>query len=94
MFEEIITQNMINEFNQDLAKSGAIFRLRLDERNHVSIQPANSVWLYGGGCDGRCIINLSNEFYSYLEKFFATKDKTIELHYNNTRSIFWAYRKG
>jgi hypothetical protein len=92
--EEIITQEMIHEFNQDLAQSGAIFRLRKDERNLVSIQPSNSIWLYRGGCDGACIINLSDEFYCYLETFFTKKDDTIKIHYNNTRSVFWACRKG
>ena len=94
MFDDVlITQDMVNEFNQDLAQSGAIFRLRLDGRNDVSIQPANSTWLYEGGYNGACIINLSDEFYRYLELFFSRKDDTIELHYNNTRSTFWAYRK-
>lgn len=93
MNKEIITQEMINEFNQGLANSGAIFRLFLQETNVVEIYPANYTWLYGNSGDGKCIINLSDEFYSYLETFFKTKDKDIVLHYNNTRSTFWAYPK-
>lgn len=92
MADGIITQMMVDEFNQDLAQSGAIFRLKLDD-DQVSIQPASNIWLYRGGYNGASIINLSDEFYHYLEVFFTKKDASIQLRYNNTRSIFWAYHK-
>jgi hypothetical protein len=35
-----------------------------------------------------CILNMTNEFYNYVENFFA--EYGIKLTYNNTRSIAWS----
>ena len=80
-----ITQEMVNEFNHALQTMHCSFRLQLEtgiSSSQCNIVIANNLFV------NNCVINLTDQFYTTLETFFAKYD--IQLHYNNTRSTFWS----
>ncbi len=80
-----ITSSMVNEFNNKLSSVGCSFKLYIDERTDLSqceIVPSNTMYIESS------IINLTREFYSYLEEFFLIKG--IQLNYNASKSVFWS----
>lgn len=82
-----ITKEMIDELNKALETMSLGIRIKLEER----------LFIEGHACDiilannffiESYILNLSDEFYEMLEKFF--KKYGITLSYNNNRSTFWS----
>lgn len=85
--KNIITKDMINEFNSILKNLDSGLRVDIysssDEKNLIcTINPANNKYIKSA------IFNFADEFYWMLEQFF--NDRGIEINYNNTGSIFWA----
>ena len=83
-----ITQDMVTVFNQKLKEIDCSFKLKFEENGLATgnttcqIVPANNKFISSS------IINMTDEFYEFLEKFFA--ERGIELTYNNDGSIFWS----
>lgn len=76
-----ITDEMVTELNTMLADEGCIFRIAISNESNpsISVVPNNEKYIRN------VIINLNDEFYSFIETFF--KCKGIKLSYNNTRDI-------
>lgn len=81
-----ITQEMTNELNAVLANMGCSFKFNFREEslnNKIEVVPMNSQFIDSS------IINLTKDFYKFLEDFF--KSKGIErLCYNNTGTTIWS----
>lgn len=81
-----ITENMIAVFNQTLENLDCSFRLKMESgtcgNTQCKIVPSNDKFIQSS------IINLTEEFYKELEKFF--NERGIELSYNNDKSKFWS----
>lgn len=80
-----ITKEMVNKLNRELVTMGCTFRYKIaeDESNpSIKIVPMNDAYI------DSYIINLTREFYDYLDSFFEAYG--IKLRYNNTRSCCWS----
>lgn len=82
-----ITRKMVMELNNELAVKGCPFRYKLqfmgNEFTSVMITLPNM------NCVDSFVINVTEEFYEWLDMWFKTK-YNIELNYNNTGSAFWS----
>ncbi len=76
----MITQDMLDELNNELSDSIIMLKLRDDHVVDFVLRNTRRVDSY--------IINLEDETHEMVQKYF--KDKGIEIMYNNTRSCFWA----
>lgn len=92
----IITEDIVDEFNEILSKDGCIFKLELIEMSEeypehklynpeMKIVPANDKYLWK---PSRLTIEVNSEFYKYMESFFQSKG--IELEYNELGSRMWS----
>lgn len=86
-----ITQKMVDELNKKLETCGVGFRYMLgDEETRAPkitvtvLDPVGFTHPQFG-----CVINLSDEFYDWLNNWFKTQ-YDITLDYNNTKSIAWS----
>lgn len=78
-----ITIEMANELNEKLAEMDCSFRLKYDDFvPSLEVVPANMKFIESH------ILNLTEEFYAFLEEFFD--EKGIKLRYNNTGSHIWS----
>lgn len=81
-----ITEDMVISFNQTLENLNCSFRLKFITgplgNGECEIILSNDMFIKSS------IINLTEEFYNVLEKFFDKRG--IKLSYNNTGSIFWS----
>lgn len=90
-----IEEDMVEEFNHKLEKLNTLIRLLYVSAEEDSSENHRST-------NSKCVVVLSNpnmiesyfvtpkdEFYKLLEEFFAEKG-IKNIHYNNTRSTFWA----
>ncbi len=81
-----ITREMTNELNIVLANMGCSFKFHFREEplnNMIEVEPMNSQFIDSS------IINLTKDFYKFLEDFFKSKG-IEELCYNNTGSTIWS----
>ena len=76
----MITQDMLDELNNELSDSIIMLKLRDDHVVDFVLRNTRRVDSY--------IINLEDETHEMVQKYF--KDKGIEIMYNNTCSCFWA----
>jgi hypothetical protein len=81
-----ITREMTIELNSELAAMGCSFRYDYidDERN-----PKIIITLPSEKYVNSFIINVTREFYDWLELWFKTKG-IDELFYNNDGSVIWS----
>ena len=80
---DLITKEMVCEFNEILETEGSIIRLYINgERGTVDIGFMNDPYIKS------FVLNPDNKFYEKLKKFFATKG-FHDLSFNNTGSCFW-----
>lgn len=88
LFNKKITQEMLDALNEELLAKGCLFRYIVRRRNDdgtietIERVLCNDTWISSS------IINATDEFYEWFEKFF--REYGIEIHYNNTRDISWA----
>lgn len=82
----MITENLVNEFNDILEKLNCSFRLKYGAEIITSgefrIIPFNNLFI------DYAYIELSKEFITKLENFF--EDRHITLSHNDDRTLFWA----
>ncbi len=82
-----LTKKMVDELNLELKNLKCGFRFRFEEATKYT-SPKMEVIIAETKFVSNCILNLNDEFYEFLEKFF--KKYNIALSYNNDRSIMWA----
>lgn len=82
--ENLITDEMILEFNNILKNEGSIIILKRNDDGRTVQFIINDKNIES------FIINLNDSFYEKLEKFFREKGIT-DLRYNNSGSCFWKY---
>lgn len=83
-----ITKEMVNELNTKLKSLGAVVMYKFQEDTTIGENPMIKLTLTDMSFVDNCILNMTNEFYNYVENFFA--EYGIKLTYNNTRSIAWS----
>lgn len=83
-----ITKEMVNELNTKLKSLGAVVMYEFDDSEGSHGNPMIKLTLTDMSFVDNCILNMTNEFYNYVENFFA--EYGIKLTYNNTRSIAWS----
>jgi hypothetical protein len=90
-----IEEDMVEEFNRKLKEMNTIIRLKYvseEESSSENYRSTNSkclVVLSNSNLLESYFVTPTNEFFKLLEEFFAEKG-IANIHYNNTRSIFWA----
>jgi len=89
MIKNLITDEMIQEFNGILIKESSILRLQKSKYTNGSydiVLREDSYIQYNiaGG--------LTDKFYDKLNSFFRQKG-VWELNYNNTATCFWCFRE-
>lgn len=83
-----ITEAMVSEFNDILTNLGCGFKLKYDDKEYgfgnpaCLIAPTSDKFIRYFSC------GVTDEFYKMVDDFFLKRG--IELHYNNTGSIFWS----
>ena len=82
-----IEKKDVQELNDNLKNMGCSFKFKLCEsiipgKNTIEVIPSSSIFISSS------IINLTDDFYKYLEDFFYMKG--IILNTNNTGTVFWA----
>jgi len=89
MVKSLITDEMIQEFNEILIKEGSILRLEKGKgtMGGVDIILQNDQYINHNSIGG-----LSSKFYDKLNSFFRQKG-VWELNYNNTATCFWCFRE-
>lgn len=81
-----ITKEMVMELNNELAVKDRPFRYKYIDEEYI---PKIEITLPNMNCVDSFIINVSTEFFNWLNLWFKTK-YDIELNCNNTGSILWA----
>jgi len=89
MIKNLITDEMIQEFNEILIKEGSILRL---EKGKGTIGSVDIVLQDDQYIKHNSIGGLTNKFYDKLNYFFRQKG-VWELNYNNTATCFWCFRE-
>ncbi|WP_064199034.1 hypothetical protein [Brevibacillus brevis] len=80
---DLITKEMVNEFNGILEAEGSIIRLHIEgERGTVDIGFMDDPYIKN------FVLNPENKFYEKLKGFFTSKG-IYNLSFNNTGSCFW-----
>jgi len=89
MIKSLITDEMIQEFNEMLIKENSILRLEKGKgtMGSVDIILQNDQYISHNSIGG-----LTNKFYDKLNSFFRQKG-AWELNYNNTATCFWCFRE-
>ena len=84
-----ITREMVAELNNELEIRSCPFRYKYKDEEYIPkieiTLPNMNNWV------DSFIINVSSEFFDWLNSWFKTK-YDIELNCNNTGSILWAKR--
>lgn len=83
-----ITKEMVNELNTKLQENGSVVIYEFKDDGTDSVNPLIRTTLTNTTFVDNCILNMTDEFYNYVENFFA--EYGIKLTYNNTRSIAWS----
>ena len=84
-----ITKEICNKFNQALRDKGVGFYYVFE--NEDTRAPIMKVAVIDNSLDwvDSSIVNLTDEYFKFLENWFIT-NYGITIRYNNTRSIIWS----
>ena len=83
-----ITREMVTELNNELEIRSCPFRYKYKDEEYI---PKIEITLPNMNYVDSFIINVSSEFFDWLNSWFKTK-YGIELNCNNTGSILWTKR--
>jgi len=89
MVKNLITNEMIQEFNEILIKEGSILRL---DRSKGVMGSVNIVFQNDQYIKYNIAGGLTDKFYEKLNNFFRQKG-VWELNYNNTATVFWCFKE-